>query len=205
MAQPEFTSPDLIFEGGPAGAALFFMDAVTAYIALGSNLGDRVSHLQFALNELNTIPGLQIEAVSGVYESAAHVLKSADPQPDYLNAVVQCRVNLKPYDLLLHVLDIESRRGRVRSSGTCWLPRILDIDLIQVGDKPHKSEHLILPHSRLGERAFVLLPLVEIAEDLHIHAPYNTGVRYLLARCTDVAAIERTMFTLGYPPSNEPV
>jgi len=179
------------------------MDAVTAYIALGSNLGDRVSHLQFALDELSMLPDVHLEAVSGVYESAAHVLESADPQPDYLNAVIQCRVNLKPDDLLLQVLDIESRRGRVRSSRTRWLPRILDIDLIQVGDEPHESEHLILPHPRLGERAFVLLPLVEIAEELHIQAPYDTGVRYLLARCTDAAAIERTMFTLGYPPSNE--
>jgi len=181
------------------------MDAVTAFIALGSNLGDRVSHLQFALDELSTLPGVHVNAVSGVYESAAHVLESTDPQPDYLNAVVQCRVNLEPDDLLLQVLDIESRRGRIRSSGTRWLPRILDIDLIQFGDEPHESEDLILPHPRLGERAFVLLPLAEIAGDLHIHAPYDTGVRYLLARCTDVAAIERTMFTLRYPPSNEPV
>ncbi len=172
------------------------MDAVTAFIALGSNLGDRVSHLQFALDELRMLPGVHVDAVSGVYESAAHILESADPQPDYLNAVIQCQINLKPDDLLFQVLDIESRRGRVRSSGTRWLPRILDIDLIQVGDELYESEHLILPHPRLGERAFVLLPLVEIADDLHIHAPYNTGVWYLLARCTDVAAIERTMFTL---------
>ena len=134
-----------------------------AYVALGSNLGDRDAHLAFAVRRLETLPGTSVVARSTVYESAP---VGPGSQPDYLNAVVALETRLAP-DLLLEGLHgIEAAAGRVRAGAPRWGPRPLDLDLLLYSDRCVETEDLTLPHPRLHERGFVLAPLRELAAEL---------------------------------------
>jgi len=156
-----------------------------SYIALGSNLGDRLGFLQAGLDGLDRSPNLHIIRVSSVFESPAHVLAGQKPLPDYLNAVLECETSLPPIDLLDLCLSIESSLGRIRENEQRWAARTLDLDVIVYGDQTIHSTRLILPHPRLDQRLFVLLPLAEIAPNLILPAPFNQSVRYLLETCSD--------------------
>ncbi len=176
-----------------------------AHIALGSNLGDRLAHLQFAIDQMAALPDLDLRFVSSIYEAAAHTLPGSDPQPAYLNAVVEVATRLAPIDLLEALLGIEHLRGRDRKIEVRWSSRVLDLDLVTVENHTSSDSRLILPHPRLSERAFVLKPLAEIAPDLHIPAPIDKTVRYLLSVCDDTASLEKTNLSLRTASSNEPV
>jgi 2-amino-4-hydroxy-6-hydroxymethyldihydropteridine diphosphokinase len=131
-----------------------------AVLALGSNLGDRLAHLQRAVDGLAGRPGVTVEAVSAVYET--------DPigpdQPDYLNAVVRLATTLSPHELLAAGQDEERRARRVRRER--WGARTLDVDVLLVdGEEVHEPD-LHLPHPRYHERLFVLIPLADVAPDL---------------------------------------
>jgi 2-amino-4-hydroxy-6-hydroxymethyldihydropteridine diphosphokinase len=128
-----------------------------AAIALGANLGDCRATLEAALAALDASPGVQVLARSRWYRSAP----VGPPQPDYVNGCALLAVTLEPEALLKRLLATERRFGRVR--GERWGPRHLDLDLLLVGDQRLVSPHLTLPHPRLRERAFVLVPLAEIA------------------------------------------
>ena len=130
-----------------------------AAIALGSNLGDCRATLAAALAELDAVPGLRLLRRSAWYRSAP----VGPPQPDYLNGCALLQVSLSPEALLDRLLETETRFGRVRSER--WGPRTLDLDLILFDDLVLDSERLQIPHPRLRERAFVLVPLAEIAPD----------------------------------------
>ena len=130
-----------------------------AYVALGSNLGDRLATLRRAVERLGEIG--RVEAAASVWdtEPVGYV-----DQPRYLDAVVRLRTTLGPEEMLARLLAIEHDLGRVRSFPNA--PRTLDLDLLLHGDAVRSTTFLTLPHPRLHLRAFVLEPLAEIAPDL---------------------------------------
>lgn len=126
-------------------------------IALGSNLGDSLAILEAALKNLDQTPGIAVKAKSSWYKTAP----IGPQQPDYLNGCAILSVELSPQELLETLLKIELEFGRVRQER--WGPRTLDLDLILFEDIILETPDLQIPHPRLRERAFVLVPLNEIA------------------------------------------
>ncbi len=165
-----------------------------AYVALGSNLGDRFGFLQYALDALGAVAGLTLGAASPVYESPAHTRTPDEVQPPYLNAVVRLRSALSPEELLMACLVIEAAAGRRRTRR--WAPRTLDLDLLLYGTWTRATPGLTLPHPRLGDRRFVLQPLADLAPNLIVPAPYDSTVADLLARCPDPGRPHRTPLLL---------
>jgi 2-amino-4-hydroxy-6-hydroxymethyldihydropteridine diphosphokinase len=135
----------------------------TAYLGLGSNLGDRRQHLAEAVRRLHVGPALQVVKVSSVYESSPVGMTA---QPDFLNLVVQVATAHTPYELLAECQRMETDLGRVRRER--WGPRTMDIDLLLYGDAGIDDELLTVPHPRMRERSFVLTPLAEIAPGLKL-------------------------------------
>ena len=134
-----------------------------AYLGLGSNLGDREAMLRAAIAALDATPGVRVTAVSSLYETPPW---GPVPQGPYLNACVALDTTLSPRELLRLCLAIERDHGRERA--VRWGPRTLDIDLLLYGDETIDEEGLMVPHPRMTERAFVLVPLAEIAPELAI-------------------------------------
>ena len=135
-------------------------DAVTAYVALGANLGDASAALRQAMDALDTLPGVHVLRRSSLYRSAP--VQSSGP--DYVNAVVQISTTLSAPDLLLQLQALEVAAGRERPYHNA--PRTLDLDILTYGQARIDSAQLTLPHPRMLQRAFVLLPLAEIAPEL---------------------------------------
>jgi 2-amino-4-hydroxy-6-hydroxymethyldihydropteridine diphosphokinase len=132
---------------------------VRAFVALGSNLGERLANLGDAVRRLSAADGMEIAGSSRVYETAP----VGPPQPDYLNAVVELRTTLLPRELLEACLRIEAEMGRVRD--VRWGPRVIDLDLLTFDDQTIAEPDLTVPHPRLHHRAFVLIPLIELDPD----------------------------------------
>ena len=137
---------------------------VTAYVALGANLGDPAAALNEAEALIGRIPGVRLESASGLYRTEP--IESSGP--DYFNAVVRVRTSLSARDLLHALQAIENRLGRVRPAGVVNAPRTMDLDLLLYADLISDDAELTLPHPRMHERAFVLVPLAEIAPDAEI-------------------------------------
>lgn len=133
--------------------------AATAYIGLGTNVGERARNLATALEHLRQ--ALQLQAVSSIYETEP---VGYAEQPSFWNMVVQARTTLPPAELLARLIDIEQQMGRQRSFRNA--PRVIDLDILLYGDIVHEEPGLRVPHPRMTERAFVLKPLVEVAPDL---------------------------------------
>jgi len=135
-------------------------DAVIAYVALGANLGDAATTLGQAMDAIEGLPQTRVTARSSLYQSAP--VDSSGP--DYINAVVQVETALEPEALLraLHVLEHDAGRERPWRNA----PRTLDLDILLYGSLDLDSETLTIPHPRMKERAFVLVPLHEIAPGL---------------------------------------
>jgi 2-amino-4-hydroxy-6-hydroxymethyldihydropteridine diphosphokinase len=133
--------------------------SVTAYIALGSNLGDRRENLDRALQLLRERPGVSVTRVSSYHETEP--VGGPPGQGLYLNAAAEVQTDLAPEELLQALLKVEADMGRVRQER--WGPRTIDLDLLFYGDRVEHTDRLTLPHPRLHERAFVLEPLAEIA------------------------------------------
>lgn len=134
------------------------------YVGLGSNLGDGRAHLHHAVTALG-VHGLLVQAVSDIYLTEPQGLRD---QNWFSNMVVQIRVasEFKPEAVLQVLLEIEQEMGRVRTQ--TWGPRIIDLDLLLLGETTYCSPRLILPHPRLHQRAFVLVPLCQLDPDLVI-------------------------------------
>jgi 2-amino-4-hydroxy-6-hydroxymethyldihydropteridine diphosphokinase len=141
-----------------------------AYIALGSNLGDSQKQLLEAIKALAELPHTRLLARSHFYRTPPWGVRD---QPDFLNAVVALETPLPPHELLDALLDIERAAGRERKGK--WGPRTLDLDLLHVAGKAVNDERLTLPHPHIAERAFVLLPLNELAPDLEIPGQGRVG------------------------------
>lgn len=157
---------------------------MTGYIGLGTNLGDRRANLRFGVTGLEAA-GLELLELSSVWEC-----EPVDtPAPMwFLNMAVKVDANRGPLELLELLLDIERRAGRVRT--VCNAPRILDLDLLMLGDLELRGPRLHLPHPRMWQRRFVLEPLAEIAPDLLNPATGRT-VAEERQRLRDAAVVNR--------------
>ena len=133
----------------------------TAYIGLGSNLGDRIAYIEAAVAELEQAAGIRVLSASSLYETPP--VGYLD-QPHFLNAVVSVETDLSPPELLQTLRRIEDAHGRQRSIR--WGPRTLDLDLLVCGDRVVRTTALTLPHPHLTDRCFVLVPLCEVAAAL---------------------------------------
>lgn len=145
-------------------------------IALGSNLGDRRAHLEFAIHHLQAL--LPLLRVSAVVETAP--VDTPDPQQPYLNAVAVAESDWPAARLLASLQAIEAARGRARPYRNA--PRTIDLDLILAGADVIDTSGLVVPHPRFRERRFVLAPLAEIAPGL-VDPVTSLRVAELLARC----------------------
>ena len=133
--------------------------AETAYIALGSNMGDAAANLHEAIAALELVPGVKVKKVSGFYVTAPWGY--AD-QPDFTNACCEVDTTLSPEALLGVCLGIEAGMGRVRTIKNG--PRVIDLDLLLYGDEARHTQELILPHPRMWDREFVLRPLLDVSD-----------------------------------------
>lgn len=151
-----------------------------AYIGLGSNLNNPRQQITAALRELTSLPETLMTGHSALYLSKPVDLSD---QPDYVNAVAALQTGLAARELLDRLLEIEGWHGRIRD-GDCggrWGPRTLDLDLLLYDDVQSQDEDLVLPHPRLHERSFVLVPLYEIAPQLVV--PGQGALSDLVAQC----------------------
>jgi 2-amino-4-hydroxy-6-hydroxymethyldihydropteridine diphosphokinase len=156
------------------------VEPVTAYLGLGSNLGDRQANLDRALELLSQ--RLRLEKISSIYDSEP--VGNVD-QPRFLNLVCQVNTHLTPAGLLALAKGIESKLGR---AGPSAAPRTIDIDILFYGDQVIETPELVIPHPRLTERAFVLVPLVEIAPDL-VHPVSGKTAKELLKAVKEVQGV----------------
>lgn len=153
---------------------------VRAYVALGSNLGDRAGLLVRARRALEADPATRVVAASGIWETEP---VGPPGQGPYLNAVLAIESRLPARALLDRLLEIEREAGRDRAAERQrWGPRLLDLDLLLYGSTRIEEPGLEIPHPRLHERAFVLEPLCEIAPDL-VHPVLDERMAALLADC----------------------
>ncbi len=152
-----------------------------AAIALGSNLGDSCAIVETALKILAATPGIILERQSHLYCTAP----VGPPQPDYVNACAVVATTLEPHTLLTTLLTIEQQFGRVRLER--WGPRLLDLDLLLYDDQILDTPSLQLPHPRMHERAFVLVPLAEIAPQW-IHPVIREAIGHLVQQ-VDVTGV----------------
>ncbi|MBM4320572.1 MAG: 2-amino-4-hydroxy-6-hydroxymethyldihydropteridine diphosphokinase [Deltaproteobacteria bacterium] len=160
--------------------------SVIAYVGLGSNLGDRAASCRAAVRALLESPAIRLRAASSLYESEP--LGPVLDQPLFLNGVVELETLLDADDLLELLLDVEEALGRERTVPQG--PRVIDADLLIYGDLVHDSPRLIVPHPRLTERRFVLVPLLEIAP-LLLHPRTGELLAALLERAPAARVVRR--------------
>jgi len=155
----------------------------SVFIALGSNLKDPLAQMRQALAAIKSLP-LRLLSHSSLYQTVAI---GPGEQADYLNAVVQVATCLQPLALLAALQLIEQQQGRQRGTQR-WAARTLDVDILLFDEQLSDDPHLTLPHPRMHERAFVLIPLLEIAS--HIIIPGKGSAAALLAAC-DHSGVEK--------------
>lgn len=161
-------------------------------LGLGSNVGDRLSYLQRAVSGLGDVPGLYLVSASPVFETDP---VGGPEQRPFLNAVLVAETELTPRALLGHALDVERRLGRVRT--TRWGPRTIDIDVLLVGDLVVDEPGLEIPHPRVTERAFVLVPWSRA--DPLATMPDGTSIGELARRLPTAGVRERDDLALELP------
>ncbi|RKQ14714.1 2-amino-4-hydroxy-6-hydroxymethyldihydropteridine diphosphokinase [Ureibacillus endophyticus] len=130
------------------------------YLSLGTNIGDREYNLKLAVKMLYEMDGISVKKVSSIYETAP--VGYVD-QPSFLNIVVLVESNRSAFEMLEICQTVENDLGRVREIR--WGPRIIDLDILLFNQDNIEAENLIVPHARMFERAFVLVPLLEIADE----------------------------------------
>lgn len=150
---------------------------ITAYIALGSNLGDKKRTIGLAANAIRKLPSTELSAISNLYRT---VPESKIAQPSFINAVAKIKTRLTAPALLKKLRSIEAIMGRTRN-GYKNSPRIIDLDILLYGDMPHFSRKLKIPHPKMHRREFVLTPLSELEPNIK-HPILNVSAANLLRR-----------------------
>ena len=167
----------------------------TAYIGFGSNIGDRLKHLQNAIHALSKTEGINLQKISSVYKTDP---VGYEAQGQFLNGVAAIQTNLSPLSLLHTLKEIETvigRQHRIR-----WGPREIDLDILIYGNLCVQTEKLVIPHPEMHLRDFVLVPLVEIAPDL-VHPIFQESTQTLLEHLEDDKSVTRTTFALCSEPT----
>lgn len=145
----------------------------TTYIALGSNMGDRLNYLEKALSCFKQYHQLELKKASSVYETPPWGKTDQSP---FLNCVLEIDTSFTPQMLLETLREIERQLGRERKEK--WGPRTIDLDILLYGDEIINTTDLTIPHPRMSQRAFVMIPLIEIAPDL-IHPVFKKTMKEL--------------------------
>ena len=158
--------------------------SISAAIALGSNLGDSRAIVNAAIEKLAKTPAIVVDAYSHPYQTVA----VGPPQPDYINVCALLSTTLPPLTLLQTLLAIEAQFGRVRRER--WGPQTLDLDLLLYGDQVVDLSQLQIPHPRMRDRAFVLVPLAEIAP--HWIEPVSGQAIRDLVKAVDCSGVQLT-------------
>lgn len=164
---------------GAGGDAL-----ITAFIGIGTNVGDRKKHIEQAMRLLENPPNVKIIKSSALYvtEPIGYV-----GQDWFLNCVVEITTTITPHELLYHCQAIEEQMGRTRTM--MWGPRTIDLDILLYNDECIADDALVIPHPNMHKRRFVLVPLVEIAPDI-IHPTLNKTVTDLLQNLKDTHKVD---------------
>ena len=136
--------------------------AETVYISLGSNMGDREKNLTNALTALESVPGMEIVATSGIYVTEAQDMEA--DSPDFMNQVVKADYSFLPAELLNALESIETKLGRTGKGQN--KPRVIDLDILLFGDQIIETERLSIPHRKMLSRPFVMVPLLQIDPEL---------------------------------------
>jgi 2-amino-4-hydroxy-6-hydroxymethyldihydropteridine diphosphokinase len=166
---------------------------VFAFLGLGSNIGDRLAHLQAGVDHLAGERRIRIDAVSSVYETAP---VGGPPQDAFLNMAVRVATTTSPRGLLRACQRAEQAAGRVRT--VRWGPRTLDVDVLLYDDRQVATRYLVVPHPRLTERPFALIPLIEVAPGARL--PDGGSLVKALARLApieDVAMVGQQVQAAG--------
>lgn len=156
----------------------------SAFLLLGSNLGDRLANLQEARLHISRTLGTIITA-SSVYKTAAW---GKENQPEFYNQAIELHANIDAHTALLHIHQIERSMGRVRKEH--WGSRLIDIDILLWNTLMIKESKLTIPHVQLPNRRFALVPLEELAPDF-IHPALKKSIRQLLVECSDTLAVTK--------------
>ncbi|MCY4570398.1 MAG: 2-amino-4-hydroxy-6-hydroxymethyldihydropteridine diphosphokinase [Candidatus Poribacteria bacterium] len=154
-----------------------------AYIGFGSNIGDRLVHIQNAIHALSKTEGITLQKISSIYTTDP---VGYEAQAQFLNGVAAIQTSLSPLALLHTLKDIETaigRKHRIR-----WGPREIDLDILIYGDLCVQTEKLVVPHPEIHLRGFVLVPLAEIAPDL-VHPVFQVSIQTLLNRLEDSKSV----------------
>ena len=153
------------------------MGEVTAYIGLGSNLGNRGQTLLAAVKRIDALDGASVRQVSQFI--VTEPVGGPEDQPQYLNGAAEITTSLSPRELLSALMDIERDLGRRRGAEARWGPRTCDLDILLMGETVLEAAEVTIPHPRMHERAFVLRPLAAIAPDV-VHPVLGLTVVELL-------------------------
>jgi len=151
------------------------MEESIAYIALGSNLGNKLLNITKAILFISNLKQTTLIKVSDFYRTST---TGKPNQPNFVNVVVEIKTFLSAFNLLNEILKIEKRMGRIQLNER-WEPRIIDIDILLYNQDTYYSSHLIVPHPRMHQRRFTLEPLCDISPDL-IHPIFHKSISMLL-------------------------
>lgn len=166
------------------------MSSKTCYIGIGSNLGDRLEMMQRAVNLLCNDRSCDVRRVSGIYNTEPWGMKR---QPAYLNAVVEIHTNESPELVYALCKYIEQTLGRTTAQK--YFPRLIDLDILFYGAERHRFSDVIIPHPRLQERRFVLVPMNDLAPAF-VHPEFHKSIETLLDECRDSGTVIKTDYHL---------
>ncbi len=160
----------------------------TIFVGIGSNLGERMNHVQTAVAHLHTDSDWTVIIVSPWYETAAITLSPSDPQSPYINGVIALHTTLSPHIVLQRLHTIEAKMGRPLPRAK-WSARTIDLDLLAYDHTILENPQLTLPHPELAKRLFVLLPLRDIAPDW-LHPTLHVTVSELIEKAPAQACLK---------------